>query len=509
MRKPTALVLLLLLSVAVAPAGAVDLSLTAEPYLTGGVCVQPVIPQEGDSVTISLRPRVSGQLPETATGRVTITAPDGRSRTFTLELTPSDSGGMVGSLEWKAWANGLYHLAANIDPDDRVAEDDESNNTAHLRLPVVVEGRRPHFVWYREEGEARWTTCVTAANDEEQRQRLAAHGVTPLHWEYGGFSWNYYNEELAQTDREAVLEEIEETFYSKFTRELPAYSHGPGIDECGGYPGTFTEQRSVASMEAMVRAREIRPDRFYAVWHTGGLRETLGQLYRKAADLVLLEIYVFRAMPLALDADDIYAMIDDRVGEFVRSTDMLTSDCQTLVALDTSERPDLIDPGEQEAVVRHIRREFPEMRGIAWYNGGYGGYGLERTPRTDRLHERSLATADRLCFDYWIRPCVTLLPHSVWVEGDADNCTVSVGVSNIGGIDAESVTVELMVDDRPIGEKTIDVVPAGANRVEDRVVVTAPVRVRPGYHGFEARIVTAEDATVLDASRGCERVISE
>ncbi len=499
-------------ALAVGPGMAMDLSLTADPYLTGGICIQPVIPEEGDLVTITVRAEVSGEAPERVEGRLTITAPGDGSRSFTLELTPTGAGQLVGSIDWKAWVNGLYHVRAVIDPNEVCAESDRTNNEAELTLPVVASGRRPHFVWYREYADARWTTVVTSASDEAQRERLAQRGIIPLHWEYGGFSWSYYNKELAETDRQAVLDEIERRFYGKFTGTLPEHSRGPGIDECGGYPDTFWEQRSVASMEAMVRAREQDPDRFFAVWHAGGLREKLAQLYRKAANLVLVEVYVFRAIPLAVNADDIYATIDDRIGEIVRSADMLTpaygNDCHTLVALDTSERPDLIDPGEQEAVVRHIRRQFPEMRGIAWYNGGYGGYGLERTPENDRLHDRSRANADRLCFEYWIKPCLTLLPESVWVEGGADDCTVSMAVSNIGGVDAKDVTVHLLVDGEVIARRTIEVVPAGANRVESRAVVTAPVKLEPGYHEFEGRIVAAGEATVLDAGRRSARVIS-
>lgn len=494
-------------------ASATDLGLIAEPYLRGGLCTDPVVPAEKDLVTILLRPTVDGTVAGPVPARVTITAGDGRARQFDLQLTATEDGGLAGSVEWKAWKNGLYSVSAVLDPENAIEEDDETNNAAELTLPVVVEGRKPHFVWYGEVETARWTTCVTSAQDEEQRRRLAEHGVIPLHWEYGGMSWNYYDKELAETDCEACLAEIEETFYEKFIRELPPYSRGPGIDECGGYPGTFTEQRSIASMKALARARQERPDRFFAVWHGGGLREGLAQYYRMAANLVLLEAYVFRAIPQELKVDDIYAAIHDRAGELLHSADMITpaygNDCYTLMALDTSERPDLIDPGELEAVVRFIRQVFPEMRGIAWFNGGYGGYGLKRSPETDRLHERVLATADRLCMDYWIRPCLTLLPHSVWVRGNAQEYTVIAAVSNIGGIDAGPVTVEIALDGKPLARRTVDGVPAGPSRIQNRTLVTLPVQVQPGYHVFEARIVDAGGAVVLDPARTCARVLGE
>jgi hypothetical protein len=404
---------------------------------------------------------------------------------------------------WTAGANGLYRVRVELDPDRRIAESREDNNVADLVLPVLAKERKFHFVWYRESPQSRWTTCVTSVKSD-QGARLTERGVTPLKWDYGGMSWRNYDKEKAEANPEEVVAEVEERFYGKYTRELENLA-GFGIDECGGYPGTLKEKLSIASMKALIRAKREMPNRFFAVWHAGGLRTGLAQYYRQGADLLLLETYVFRAVPQELGIERVYQVIRGRLEPLARSADMLTPAygnwCHTLIALDTSERPDWIDLGEQEQVVRFIRRICPEMQGIAWYNGGYGKYGLTRTEETDRQHEAVLANADRLCFEYFIKPCITFQSDSLWLDADDERGWVlAAAVSNIGGMDSGPVTVEFRVDGKAVGEKRVDKVPAGVNRLVNRVVLRQPVSVTKGGHDFEARIVTAPDATLLDAT---------
>ena len=288
--------------------------------------------------------------------------------------------------------------------------------------------------------------------------------------------------------------------------------HGFGIDECGGYPGTWQYDASIASMKGLIRARRETRQRFFAVWNGGGLRPELAGYYRKAADLLLLETYLWRAMPDELGADDVYQVIVDRIEPTVRSCDMFQpaygNHCYTLIALDTSERPDRTDLGEQEQVVRFIRRRFPEMRGLAWYNGGYGNkrYGMARGEESDRLHAAVLANADRLCFEYFVKPCVTLMRESLWMKQHADGSVVlTAALSNIGGVDSEEVTVEFLMDGVPVGVQTADCAPAGPNRNENRTLLKMPVTAPTGSRTFKARIVSAPGATVLDSAVILER----
>jgi hypothetical protein len=489
-------------------AWATDLAITAKPYLQGGLCTRPVLPMERDTVSIAVRATVTGECPAAVPATVTVSNAEGRTQELPLALAVAD-GLALGSVQWPARRNGLYTVRVCLDPADAVPETDEANNGAELLLPVTVFGRRLNCVWYRAVPGARWTTCATSVNDDAERQLLDQHGVAALHWEYGGMSWNYYSEERAAREPEAVLAEFEQLFDEKFMRPLPEDCAGLGIDETGGYPGSFTEQASIASMKSLIRAQQKLPERVFAVWHGGGLSLDLAKYYRQAADLLLLETYVFRPIASELRGEDIYQTIQDRLDPVVRGMDMITpaygSPCHTLIALDTSERPDWIDLGELEQVVRFIRRICPEMRGIAWYNSGYGGYGLQRTPATDAHHAAVLAAADRLFFEYYVKPCLSLQRESVWLSPDGKGGRHLVAaVSNLGGVDSGPVTVELRVDGRPVGRQRAARVPAAASRAGDRVLLRQPVALTPGAHEIEARIAAAPGATVLDAVHRCQ-----
>ncbi len=494
-----------------AAAHAGDLSITAEPYLTGGLFTRPVLPHEGDRVTITVRATCSGPIDSDPQARLTLLCHAHRTmieRTLDLKRTENRA---EASWTWTAGGNGIYHVRVEIDPGNRIAEANEDNNTAELILPVLIKGRKVHVAWYREVPTTRWATCVTSANDAKQRSRLAERGVIALRWAYGGASWSHYDKKKAETNPDEVLKEIEEVFYQKYTAEPDKYA-GLGIDETGGYPSTFSLKRTVASMKAMVRAKREMPNRFFAVWNGGGVTLPPIGYFRQGADLLLLETYVWRAIPQGLGTEDIYQMIRDRLDPFIRSYDMFQPAygnwCYTLIGLDTSERPDYIELGEQEQVVRFIRRICPEMRGIAWYNGGYGGYGLNPTPETDKHHQAVLANADRLCFDYYVKPCVTLMRHSLWPERRPDGAwSLTAAVSNIGGIDSGPVTVQFLVDGKAVGTETVARVPAGPSRIHNRALLEQPVRVEPGLHAFEARMLDAGDATTLDAVARCSRLI--
>ncbi|MBN2312190.1 MAG: hypothetical protein JXR94_24640, partial [Candidatus Hydrogenedentes bacterium] len=292
------------------------------------------------------------------------------------------------------------------------------------------------------------------------------------------------------------------------------HKYGSGIDEIGGYPGSWKFKASAASMRALARAKAEKPDKFFAVWSGGGLRPELGALCRQGADLLLLETYLWRALPDELGTEDIYGAIVSRMEPFVRATDMFQpaygNHCYTLLAFDTSERPDRTDLGELEQVVRFVRKRFPEMRGVGWYTGGYGNehYGMVRTEETDRHHDAVQRRADALCFEYWVKPCVTLMQESLWLTREEDGGTVlTAAVNNIGGVDAGEVTVAFSVDGKPLRKQWTGRVPAGAGRNESMVLVKEPITVRPGAHSFEARIVSAPGATVLEPIARLDRFI--
>jgi hypothetical protein len=494
---------------------AANLSITAEPYLTGGLFTDPLLPQEGQPVTITVRAQAPGEIPD----RIPVAlAVRDRSGKAVLEQTLDlERAGNIAEThyQWTAATNGLYTIAVKLDPKNTIRDENEQDNAAEIVLPVLTRAPNHalHFPWYGEMRITRWATCITSIDGQEgTTHRLAERGVMPLRWEYGGASWNYYDKEKARSNPDQVAAEIEDLFYKKFCSGGEDV-HGFGIDEVGGYPGTFSLQASVASLQALVRARKEGSRRFFAVWNGGGLRPEIASVARQGVDLLLLETYLWRALPDELGCEDIYAAIESRIEPLVRSSDMFQpaygNSCCTLIGLDTSERPDRTDLGEQEQVVRFIRGRFPEMRGIAWYNGGYGNkaYGMTPGEKADRHHEAVLANADRLCFEYWIKPCVTLMRESLWLTRNAGASVLTVAVSNIGGMDAHNVSVEFFVDGASAGVQTADNVPAGANRSQDRVMLKLPVSAAAGPHTFEARITAAPESTVLNSAVKWDRFI--
>lgn len=496
-------------------AAAPNYSITPEPYLTGDLFTNPLLPCVGQEISIIIRAVCDGGAQQKPSARIAILDAAGET-VFEkqLELTPSpavqnddqkrDAPPSVPSAEasvmWKCDHNGLFTVRAGIDPENAVAESCESDNEAELVLPVVVtgKGRKLHFPWYRESACARWCTCITSA---EKAQRLLERGIMPLAWEYGGMSWTNYDKELAKTDPEAVLAEFERLFYERYSSTADVC--GFGIDEVGGYPESFALRASVASVKALARAKANMPSRFFAVWNGGSLRPEIAAYCRQGADLLILETYLWRALPDELGSQDIYAALESRVEPYVRAMDMFqpayANHCYTLFGLDTSERPDRTDVGELEQVIRFIRHKFPEMRGVGWYNGGYGSYGLTRTEATDQHHEAVQEKADQLCFEYWIKPCVTLMEKSLWISQKPDGGkSLVLAVSNIGSVDSGSVTVELFADGAPVGAQWIDHVPAGAGRNENTVQIRQPIDVVGGSHTFKAIITSAPGSTVLD-----------
>ena len=485
-----------------------EFSITADPYLTGGLFTNPLLPFEEQEVTITVRAASTGGSVTNPEARLTILDKTGEVLVEQILTLQRQGETAEATYTWSSDHNGLFTVRAEVDPANKIPEENEEDNVAELTLPVIVKGkgRALHFAWYKEVPGTRWATCITSTG-KDKHARLAERGVLPLKWAYGGMSWSYYDKKKALTHPEEVLADIEQLFYEKYSTDADVY--GFGIDECGGYPGTWSLDASIASMKGLIRARKETRNRVFAVWNGGGLRPELGALYRRAADLLLLETYCWRALPDALGAVDIYQMIVDRIEPFVRSTDMFQpaygNHCYTLIALDNTERPDRTDLGELENVIRFIRRRFPEMRGIAWYTGSTY---MEKTEANLRKMEEVKAASDRLCFEYWVKPCVTFLRESLWLTTLPDGTTyLAAAVNNIGSVDSGKVTVEFLVDGQPVGAQSANHVPAGPGRYESLVLLKQPVTVQRGPHEFKARIVSVQEATVLDSTVTLERYV--
>jgi hypothetical protein len=498
---------------------AADPAVTAAPYLRGGLFVSPALPVEEEEVTITVRATVEGDVSDDPEAMLTVHSPAGQRVAGQMLTLQRGDGVAEATWKWTGRKNGLYTVHVRLDPNERLDDADRTNNDAQIVLPVLVKGRALHFAWYAEEPDARWVTCVTSANDPAQQKRLAERGIKPLQWQFAGLSWfgaGYYDAEAFAKDPEAYVSgPLVDTFYEMYSGEQPEHAAGWGIDETGGYPGSWHERFSMASMQALVKAGKENPERFIAVWQGGGVRRETAQYYRDGVDLLLLESYAWRAQPQDLGTEDIYQMIRDRLDPFIRGADMIQpaygNRCHTLIGLDVSEQPENTDLGEFEQVVRFVRRICPEMRGLCYYGHGegrYGGYGPEPSLEMDKHHKAILATADRLLLDYYIKPCLTLMRESLWAhQMESNQWELTAAVSNIGAIDSGSVTVQFYVDGMQVGSQSADHVPAGPNRNHNRALIKLPVQLDRGPRRFEARIVAAPDSTVLDAVATCERFV--
>lgn len=205
-------------------------------------------------------------------------------------------------------------------------------------------------------------------------------------------------------------------------------------------------------------------------------------------------------VPKELATENIHEDLRNRIIA-VRGADLFTrsygASCRALLALDVpgQRNTTLPDLGEYEAVVRFIRRLSPEMRGIAYFNGS----------ATDERVER---LAHDLCFEYFIKPVVTLQPNSLWLREADGGLQVVAALSNIGGMDSGPVTVRFWVDDAPLETARAEVVPAGHSRLTNRVLLAVPwTPAGPGSHRLRAEITAASGSTVLDASVVTERFI--
>jgi len=311
---------------------------------------------------------------------------------------------------------------------------------------------------------------------------LQRRGVRALVWMYG-------SNHPAAADKSVPVESLgaEAEKYYRVPEDFDF--DGYGMDEFGAYPQSEGERRGLAWLRGLIQARRQFPKGFVAAaWHGGGVRDEWVGLYKQAADLLLLEAYDMFYVPHELGTENIF---EDLRGRLIapRGADLLTraygSKCKVLLSLDLcGENGTYGDPGELEQVMRFIRREFPEMRGIAFFNVG--------TETVERA-------ADRLCFDYFIRPVVTFQHNSLWFDRFAERPQIVAAVSNIGAMDSGPVTVRLKVNGKAVGTQRVGRVPAGSGRLADRVLARWDWRPRqPGVYDLEAEVLAAPGSTILD-----------
>lgn len=474
------------------------MSLAKERHQTfwdSDILVDPIILKLGEEVSFISR---EASLPKGARFEVRVMDSEGRE-ILKQPIGASDSQKKP-LLSWRPGGQGFYTV--------RVTKITDSGATAIFEREVaVISPERPvYLAWYVFNPVIEWANVITSVNPKTAEQ-LEKSGVKALQWQRGGMT--YSPKGADEMDDKTFSSAVEEGLLKVYTEES-AYS-GMGLDEFGGYPGSRKELGSIAGGRALDRARESFPERFFAVWHGGGIREPILASYRRSADLLLLETYVFRAMPEHLGTEDIYQSIDARLLPLLRASDMLVpgygNRLNTLVAVDTSERPDLIELGEMENVVRHIRRQYPEIRGMAWYNGGFrenSPYGLKTIDDAMRQkHDEVIAMAGSLNKRYFLSPCVTLPNQAIWFDPLTND--IVVAVSNIGSMDSKDVEIALTLDGKKLGSISKPAIPAGASRHFNRAFFRFSLPEAHSRHcTATATIERAEGATLLDQTQSSE-----
>jgi len=435
----------------------------------GILFTNPVLPLEGKEVRIVYRDTSASKEGETI--RLRVAGPQGKEAVAReLPLAPAKDG-LQATMNWTPSENGMYCLSASS----------RASGETSIDLPVVVEARDMDFAWYSYRPELRWATVVTSCG-EDDIPALHARGARALRWKAGES-----RRAKDQTPEETRTRAAE---YYRIPEDFPF--DGYGIDEFGGYPQSESERHNYAQIRGLIDARASFPEDFYvAGWHCGGVRDEAIGLHKQALDLLLIEAYVMHWVPKELAAENIYEDLRIRLIA-ARGADMFTrsyrAKCRTLLALDITgaKKTTLPDLGEFEQVIRFIRRLCPEMRGIGFFNGSSTHRSVERW-------------AHDLCFEYFIKPVVTLQSNSLWVRRAGGQTELVAAVSNIGGMDSGNVAVQFSVDGETLGAKRVAKVPAGYSRLTNRALLTMPWSpATSGAHTLRAEVINAPGSTILD-----------
>jgi len=476
---------------AAAAAQAVDMAITDSPYFESGLFANRTVAPEGEQLTITVRADVEGTLGRAVAASVVVRGRDGgviEEWDVALEL---GDGKAEGTIKWTPPRNGMYRVEATIDPRNEIAEENEDNNVATLDLPVVIPGRLPDFPWFHERSHLRLANIWAGVTSQEHLERWRERGVMPLAWKYGTLGATGDPTEADYFNRNTHTEED----YFNYWSNIGDYP-GIAIDEFGYRPTSELVAYNEFALRALRRVKEANPEMYVFVWHSGALYPEQAALYRDAVDLLVLESYCFWYAPQGLQTDNAYAFLDMKMLP-ARQVDLImahgTPGAKCITSVDLNPSPESFHRGEMEQIVRHLRRQWPEMR-------GFGIFGVRAA--ADAADEQFV---DQLCFEYFIQPVVTLMPHSLWVTREEDGqLTLTLAISNIGGMDSGPVRVALFDEGRRLGTFGVDAVPAGDSRVTNRAFVRHPWTPTADLHHLTAQIESAAGAQVLDAEVECE-----
>lgn len=410
------------------------------------VGLSKMIPARGDTITWAIP--VVNDAEEDFGGEVTMTmrfarggerlsAPVAVSRALTLAPEAREEL----TFEWTAPRNGYYRFLFEVPALD-----------LGLRRDLAVTERDTYFVWFGTPKEFRWCNVPTTVKRDDEAWWVR-RGAIPAAWKCGVCC------------KDMTVEQ--------FVANWGA-ADWIAIDEVGG-PGEVTD-KFIAAWEQLKRDR---PHQWTAVWYMGAHRYWAD--IKHLVDLFLPEIYLnYRGNHLG--QFDAYFRVAREAGVMD----------QVIPALGINEIKDkqgrvTNSPTKADVLrqFRYIKRTAPELKGIGFFTSYSAAWGVAEY-------------ADALCEDYYIKPVLTMPdveePIRV-VTADGGARTVSVTVKNVGGMDAEDITLEWRVPG-PDGATAVETVRVAQWPVDEAREFTRDVTALHGPVRFS--ILPAAHYTVLD-----------
>ena len=356
------------------------------------------------------------------------------STPITLEARPEENAADLQNTnveyrEYKAtWLPdkaGIYALTVNVDPEDSMHDPTKSNNTATVTLPVVW--RELHIIPW---GQTRHLKWITGMAQEFPRNRSDLPALD--YWHHRGIKVLGY-----MYTKEGGLMKLPEQDMTKHIVKRAGLYNAAGadgliIDETGSY-GT--------------------PDGFEFIRRFGIAYAAVWKTYPQ------LKVYNWIAGPLhqqelengvrnhQLMIGECYEAIHARRGPTWRRRleGYITKlGSKNIIALGVGGDCGRPYAPLVESSVRMIRELGPDMPGICYYQAPY----LKKGERYEGSFDEFL---DRLTFDYFIKPVLTIekeRPREEWEAKQntgpvipGETVSLQTKIRNIGGIPAKDVKV--------------------------------------------------------------------
>ncbi len=442
----------------------------------------PVLPKEADTFQLVYR---TDKTSEARSAAFKVFRADGSVLTERIVPLEEEADALQAALELTVPHNGL--LRAEV-----VAGGPE----LELVIPVISAKREVHLIYYGmskealQQGYLRWVTVVTSCGTEIVED-LNRRGIKPLRWHWGSNYLGEKQKELGESGIDMTPELAREVgrhlYVSQAAEAVQEGYAGFGMDEFGGYAASDFAENTKGFVRGIIDARHELPEDFVmAAWHGGPIDSELMGLYKQAVEFLLPEAYLLEIVPAQLGTELIHKDLGGRLVD-ARFNDMLTapygSRCRVIPCVDVT---DSIPVGEYENFYRMLRREFPEVRGIGFFNV------------LSKEREKDYRIINELCFDYFIRPVLTFQPDSLYFDRFGSG-RVTAYLSNIGAMDSGPVTMRLLVDDQEAARAHVSAIPAGFSRVDNRAAALFDWQPEEsGTYRLRAELVDAGEATVLD-----------